>query len=369
VSHGKIKTSPGERPKATKSIKKRMGFANYIKICLYSSMESALDELLAGLKAVAETTRLRILFALSHGEFNVSELTYVLGQSQPRVSRHLKLMGEAGLLSRNKEGNWVLFRLRSEGLGGAVSRALVDMLPGRDPSLSDDVLRIEEVRRQRAEKAQAYFSANAAQWSKLRSLHVDEASVEQRILDLLGKQEFATLVDLGTGTGRVLELLSKQAATMFGIDSSREMLAIARANVERAGLKHTQLRQADIYALPLPDASADVVTIHQVLHFLDEPQKALLEARRILKPDGRMLVIDFAPHELEELREQHAHRRLGLSAEQMSVWFSRAGLTLEKHEVLDPPWLKDREGLTVSLWLVRPKTSSYQSVQKERVTS
>jgi ubiquinone/menaquinone biosynthesis C-methylase UbiE len=328
-----------------------------------------LDELLAGLKAAAETTRIRILFALSHGEFNVSELTHVLDQSQPRVSRHLKLMAEAGLLSRYKEGNWVLFRLRSEGLGGAVSRALVDMLPARESALAEDLRRIEQVRRQREEKAQAYFSANAAQWSKLRSLHVDEASVEHRMRELLGDDNIGTLVDLGTGTGRVLELLGPQSRDVFGIDASRDMLAIARANVERAGLRNAQLRQADIYALPLPDASADVVTIHQVLHFLDEPQKALTEARRILKPEGRLLIIDFAPHDLEELREQHAHRRLGLSSEQMSGWFARAGLALEKHEVLDPPWLKDREGLTVSFWLVRPKEVALSPMKKVRAIS
>jgi len=320
-----------------------------------------MDELLAGLKAIAETTRIRILFVLSHGELNVSELTYILGQSQPRVSRHLKLMAEAGLLSRNKEGNWVLFRLRGEGLGGALARALVDMLPGRDAVLGGDLARLEEVKRQREERAQDYFSANAENWSSLRSLHVDEASVEQAMQALAGAGPVGTLVDLGTGTGRVLELFGGKAQHLYGIDSSRDMLAIARANLERNGFRHAQLRQADIYALPLADAMCDLVTIHQVLHFLDEPQRALLEARRILKPSGKLLVVDFAPHELDELRELHAHRRLGVSAEQMTAWLARAGLQLSRHMVLDPPWLKSRKGLTVSLWLAEPKTSSNPS--------
>lgn len=313
-----------------------------------------MDELLAGLKAIAETTRIRILFVLSHGELNVSELTYVLGQSQPRVSRHLKLMAEAGLLSRNKEGNWVLFRLRGEGVGGALARSLVDMLPGKDAVLSGDLARLEEVRRQREEKAQAYFSANAAHWSNLRSLHVDEANVEQAMLQLVGAQDIGTLVDLGTGTGRVLELFGGVVRDLHGIDASREMLAIARANLEKHGFRRAELRQSDIYALPLADGMADLVTIHQVLHFLDEPQRALLEARRILRPGGKLLIVDFAPHELEELREEHAHRRLGISAEQMTAWFARAHLQLSRHLVLDPPWLKSRKGLTVSLWLAQP---------------
>lgn len=314
-----------------------------------------MEELLVGLKATAETTRVRILFVLSHGELNVSELTYVLGQSQPRVSRHLKLMTEAGLLTRHKEGNWVLFRLRNEGLGGALARALVDMLPVKDANLSGDLARLEEVRRQREERATAYFSANAAHWSDLRSLHVDERSVEQAMLDLAGHNTLETLVDLGTGTGRVLELFATRARNLHGIDSSRDMLAFARSHLEKLGLRHALLRQADIYALPLADNTADMVTIHQVLHFLDEPQKALLEARRILKPDGNLLIVDFAPHDLEDLRDHHAHRRLGISTEQMTAWFSRANLAMTHHQVLDPPWIKDQKGLTVSIWTAAPK--------------
>ncbi|MDE2383215.1 MAG: metalloregulator ArsR/SmtB family transcription factor [Alphaproteobacteria bacterium] len=310
-----------------------------------------MEELLAGLRAVAEITRLRILFALSHGEMNVTELTHVLGQSQPRVSRHLKLMTEAGLIAKHKEGNWVLFRQREEGRGGALARALVDMLPAHDAILAEDLQRLEEIRRQRQALAASYFAANAAEWQKLRSLHVQEDEVEAAILSMLDGAKFSSIVDLGTGTGRMLELLAPRGAQLWGIDQSRDMLAIARANIERAGLKNAQIRQADIYALPMADASADLITIHQVLHFLDDPQRALLEARRILKPGGQILMVDFAPHELEELRTAHAHRRLGISAEQMSGFLARAGLVQREHKVLPPPWLKSGAGLTVSLWL------------------
>jgi ubiquinone/menaquinone biosynthesis C-methylase UbiE len=317
-----------------------------------------MDELLAGLKAVAETTRIRILFVLSHGELNVTELTYILGQSQPRVSRHLKLMAESGLISRHKEGNWVLFRLREEGRSGALARALVDMLPGKDQLLSGDLARLDEIRRQRHDTAAAYFSSNASDWAKLRSFHVHEADVENAMLGLLGEAKFKNVVDLGTGTGRVLELLSTRATHLYGLDMSREMLAIARANLERQNLRHAQVRQSDIYTLPFTDGFADLVTIHQVLHFLDEPQRALFEARRILSAHGRLLIVDFAPHDLEELRSEHAHRRLGISSEQMAGWLARAGLELMRHDVLPPPWLKSRKGLTVSLWLAKAKPDS-----------
>jgi ubiquinone/menaquinone biosynthesis C-methylase UbiE len=319
-----------------------------------------MDELLAGLKAVAETTRLRVLFALSHGELNVSELTHVLQQSQPRVSRHLRLMAEAGLISRHKEGNWVLFRLREEGRSGALAKSLVNLLPSGDSLLVSDFTRLEDVRRQRSETASAYFNASAPNWATLRSLHVLESDVETAMLSLLGGEKFKSIVDLGTGTGRVLELLSSSALNLYGLDTNREMLAIARANIERLNLRNAQVRQADIYTLPFADGFADLVTIHQVLHFLDDPQRALLEARRILSPQGRMVIVDFAPHDLEELRTSHAHRRLGISSEHMMTWLNRAGLEVVKHEVLPPPWLKSRKGLTVSVWLAANQAEKLQ---------
>ena len=310
-----------------------------------------MDQLLVGLRAAAETTRVRILFVLSHGEFNVSELTQILGQSQPRVSRHLKLMAEAGLLARHKEGNWVLFRLREEDLGGALARAIVDLLPGADALLTRDLARLEDIRNQRAETAARYFRNNAAQWEKLRSLHVREEDVESAMRRIAGQAPVKLHVDLGTGTGGVLRTFAHLAKQSIGIDQSREMLAIARANLEREGLRHVQIRHGDIYALPFANDAADLVTIHQVLHYLDDPGRALAEAVRILKPGGRLLVADFAPHELEALRSDHAHRRLGIAAEHMTGWLQRAGARQVQHEVLPPPWRKDETGLTVSIWL------------------
>src|SRR6185295_1010034 len=209
-----------------------------------------MEELLAGLRAIAETTRLRLLFVLSHGEFNVSELTQILGQSQPRVSRHLKLMTEAGLLSRYKEGSWVLFRLREQAMGGALARAIVDLLPGADILLASDLARLEEIRHQRAEAPAAYFAKNAANWEKLRSLHVREEDVEAAMLRIAGTQAIDTYLDLGTGTGRILRLFAPHADQAIGIDASREMLAVARANLDSSRLRRTQVRHGDIYALP-----------------------------------------------------------------------------------------------------------------------
>ena len=312
-----------------------------------------MDELLSGLRAAAEATRVRILFILSHGEANVSELTQILGQSQPRVSRHLKLMAEAGLISRHKEGNWVLFRLREEDMGGALARSIVDLLPGADPVLAGDLARLEDIRAKRAEAAAQYFRDNAARWEQLRSLHVREEDVEHAMVRLAGRQAIKLHVDLGTGTGAVLRRFSSRAQQSIGIDSSRDMLAMARVNLEAAGIRNSQVRHGEIYALPFPDGFSDFVTIHQVLHFLEDPVRALGEAARILSPGGRLMIVDFAPHDVDELRTAHAHRRLGVAAENMAQWLHRAGLNLMQHDVLPPPWRKDGTGLTVSLWLAQ----------------
>jgi ubiquinone/menaquinone biosynthesis C-methylase UbiE/DNA-binding transcriptional ArsR family regulator len=329
-----------------------------------------MDELLAGLRGIAETTRLRIVFVLSHGEFNVSELTQILGQSQPRISRHLKLMAESGLLTRHKEGSWVIFRLRDEGAGGALARTVAELLPAGDSILSADAARLEEVRQARAERAAAFFRANAANWENLRSLHIREEEVESAMQRLVGRGPLGTHLDLGTGTGRVLKLFAPQTAQGVGVDSSREMLAIARASIEDARMRHLQMRHGDIFALPFSNAYADFITIHQVLHYLDEPGRALAEAARVLKPGGRLVIVDFAPHELEQLREEQAHRRLGIAGEQMIGWLRRAGLDLVSQQVLPPPWRNGEEGLTVSIWLAQaPGEASIQAAAQTAARS
>jgi ubiquinone/menaquinone biosynthesis C-methylase UbiE/DNA-binding transcriptional ArsR family regulator len=318
-------------------------------------MNSPLDEILASLKAAAEITRLRILHVLSLGELNVSELMAILGQSQPRVSRHLKILVEAGLITRHKEANWVLFRLQQNGRNGTktseLAKTLVGLLPASAEILLSDSRSFEAIRRQRAALALTYFSENATDWERLRTYHIDEKHVEQAMLSLAGNQQVECLADLGTGTGRMLELFQNHAATMIGLDQSREMLAIARAMLEQKSLKQAQVRLGDIYALPLDDHTADIAVIHQVLHFLAEPQQAISEAARILKPKGRVLIADFAPHEVEELRQHHAHRRLGIASADMKSWLATAGLALSRTETLAPPPSKSGTGLTVTLWL------------------
>ena len=302
------------------------------------------------LKAVAEPTRLRVLVLLAQGELNVKDLTRVLGQSQPRISRHLKLLAEAGLVERAPEGSWVYFRLAEEGRGRDVARQILQGVDQADPVLVRDRRRAETLQSERQEAAQGYFQSNAADWDKIRALHVAEADVEAAVSSALGAGPFDLLVDLGTGTGRMLELFAPRFRRGIGLDLSPAMLAYARAKLERAGLTHAQVRQGDIYDLPLSDQTADAVVMHQVLHFLSDPQRAIREAARVLAPGGRLLIVDFAPHQLEFLRDQYAHERLGFGRAQMRQWLEDCGLAVSESGQLPPP---DDAGdkLTVSLWL------------------
>ncbi|MCE2509940.1 MAG: metalloregulator ArsR/SmtB family transcription factor [Alphaproteobacteria bacterium] len=319
-------------------------------------------QLLAGLHAAAEPTRLRLLALCAAGELTVSELTRILGQSQPRVSRHLKLLTEAGLLERFREGSWTFYRLAADGEGAALAREIVARLTP-DTELRRDRDRFAQVKRARARVAADYFRQNAAEWERLRSLHVSETEVEEAMLALglrgLGKAQRQNLLDIGTGTGRVLELFAPHFDRALGIDLSREMLAIARANLERAGLAHGQVRQADMYQLPLADRAFDLVTIHQVLHYADRPADAIREAARVLKPNGRLLIVDFAPHGEEALRKEHAHRRLGFRNEEIQAWLKSARLK--------PGLQKTLPGrpLTVVLW--RATQPAEAGAQEEKV--
>jgi len=305
------------------------------------------------LKAAAESSRLRILLLLARGDLTVTDLTEILGQSQPRVSRHLKLLMEAELIERYQEGSWAYFRLSDaeaarEFLGGVVGR-----VNPADATVERDLERLAAVKRRRQERAADYFSANAASWDQIRSLHVPDDAVETAMLELVGDRPFQTMLDLGTGTGRLLELFSPLYRRGVGIDLSREMLAVARANLDHAGIAHAQVRQGDLFAPPVERDAFDLVTMHQVLHYLEEPGHAIREAARLLRPAGRLVIVDFASHGHEFLRDEHAHVRLGFTDRQMADWLDEAGLDLEAERSFDPA--SRASGLTVRLWLARDR--------------
>jgi ubiquinone/menaquinone biosynthesis C-methylase UbiE len=302
------------------------------------------------LKAAGEATRLRILALLVEAELTVTELTEILRQSQPRLSRHLRLLAEAGLVQRFREGSWAFFRLGERGGAADLAHALVGRLNPEDPTVLRDRERLTAVRAARAAAAQNYFRRHAAEWDRIRRLHVADAAVEDAIRAALADKPIRSLLDLGTGTGRMLELFGHDIERGLGLDLSLDMLALARARLDRAGLKYCSVRHGDIYDLALPRDSFDVVIIHQVLHFLDDSARAIAEAARVLRPGGRLLVVDFAPHDLEFLREDHAHRRLGFAPEAIAQWLEASGLEVLRQQTL-PPGPQGK--IAVSLWLAR----------------
>ena len=295
-------------------------------------------------RALGDPTRLRILALLRSMELSVGELAQVLGQSQPRVSRHVKILVDAELAERRKEGSWVFVALGDRDAVEPVMAAL-DRWTAEppDPWVVADVARLAAVRADRAASAAAWFEDHAGEWDAIRSLHVADSEIEEAMTGVIGEGHLGTLIDIGTGTGRMLELFGDRADAALGIDRSSEMLRLARAKLH--GRANTELRQADLYALPMGDGAADIAILHHVLHFAQQPGAAIAEAARVLGPGGRLLIADFAPHDREELRQKAAHSRLGFADEQIAGWFGPAGLTLAQTETL--------EGgeLTVKLWL------------------
>jgi ubiquinone/menaquinone biosynthesis C-methylase UbiE len=324
----------------------------------------SMDEIVEIVRAIGEPTRLRIMALLAHGEMAAGEMSTVLNQSQPRVSRHLKLLTEAGLIERRPEGAWVFFKVSDSGSAGPIASAILSQLPTRDFVLSRDIERLGQIQAQREQQAQAYFESAAVEWETLRKLHQPDDAVESELSSTVGDQQFEFHVDLGSGTGRMLELFAGRAKRAEGIDSSRKMLALARARFDGGPSTALSVRQGDILALPYGDKAADLVTIHQVLHYLREPNLAIAEASRVLAVGGTLLIADFAPHSFEELREQHAHRRLGFTDQEVTNWCKQAGLSVISATRVAPASTED--GLAVTIWKATKTATSASANSRSR---
>jgi ArsR family transcriptional regulator len=299
------------------------------------------------LRAAGEPTRARILALLARAELSVGELVQILDQSQPRLSRHLKFLTSAGLVERLPEGAWVFYRLPVSGQARELVDTLNASIDPEDGVLKRDAARLEEIKTVRTEAAQSYFSRVAEEWDELRALHYSEPEIEQAVLAAAGPGPFDLAIDFGTGTGRMLSLIAPRAKRAEGIDLSHQMLTVARANLEKARAANASVRHGDAKAAPFADASANLVVIHQVLHFLDDPGRAIAEAARVLKPGGRLVVVDFAPHALEYLRDRHAHRHLGVAEADLERWAAKAGLEVGAIKRFQAP---GKEGVAVMVW-------------------
>lgn len=312
------------------------------------------------LRALSEPTRLRIMRLLAHMELAVGELAQVLGQSQPRVSRHIRILCDAGLAERRKEGSWVFLRSAVNEHGplsmGSVAAQLLTLAEREDAQFcarcAEDRRHLAAIRAAREANAQAYFARHAEEWDTLRSLHGADEPVEAALLDTLGREPLGALLDVGTGTGRMAELLSPGAGQVTALDKSPEMLRIARARLQTLPAGKIDLVQGDFTALPFARAAFDTVLFHQVLHYAQDPGAVLAEAARVLRPGGRIAVVDLAAHNREELRERHAHARLGFADEQMLALLASAGL------VPAAPAALPGDPLTVKIWTARRESAT-----------
>ena len=306
-------------------------------------------------RALADPTRLRILRLLGSMELAVGEVAQVLGQSQPRVSRHIAILCDAGLAERRREGSWTFVRgvtatAEAPTLGGAATRML-DEAEAVDTDFgalcAADRTRLAEIREMREAEAQTYFARHAHDWDELRRLHSSDEAIEEALGAALGDAPLGRLLDIGTGTGRMAELFAERADHIVALDKSLAMLRVARAKLQNLPAERVELVQGDFASLPFAPASFDTVLFHQVLHFAQTPRSALAEAARVTRPGGRIAIVDFAAHQNEELRERHAHARLGFADDQM------AGLLADTGFAADSPTALDDGELVVKIWIAR----------------
>ncbi len=313
-----------------------------------------MDHIVRAMRAIAEPTRMRILCVLGRGELTVSELTRILGQSQPRVSRHVGLLVDAGCIERLPEGTWVFLRLVSDNAISDLVGAAIAAVPADDRTTGRDAERLDLVNAERATNAARYFRESAADWDQIRSLYLAEDEVEQALLAAIGDGPFERMLDIGTGSGRILEILSDRIEQGLGIDLSHEMLNLARSKLQ--GKPNCKVQQADLFSLPVAATSQDLVTLHLVLHHLANPEAALIEAARVLKPGGTLALVDFAPHQYEFLRDKHAHRRLGFTNQEIDGWLQSAGLKVRECQALAPVDRPEGQpSLTVKVWTAQHK--------------
>ena len=301
-----------------------------------------MEDLLAALRAAAEPTRLRLLALAARGSFYVTELCEILGQSQPRLSRHLKLMTDAGLLERIPEGANVWYALPA-GARGDLARDLAARLPSDDALLAADRREAARVVAERARAASESFRKQGVDWDEIRALDLPAEMVEKTLLEHLPDVGLGRMVDIGTGTGRMLELLASRIESGTGIDASKAMLALARARLAREGLGHCGVRQADMYRLPLADSSCDLALMQMVLHYAEDPEGAIAEAARVLRPGGRLLVIDLLAHTRQEIVQRFAHRWPGFGRDSVEKMLIANGLR-------PGPMLTVKAALPVAIW-------------------
>jgi len=303
-----------------------------------------LDRLVQVLKSIADESRIRLLILCAQGEFTVSELVQVLGQSQPRVSRHLRILCDAGILKRTRQGSWVFYRSVKGGPESEFVPLLKSFITESEPVLKLDRKRLEHLKKERSRVAAQFFQKTASEWDNIRTHYVEDIQVESALQQCVSDVKPNSLLDIGTGTGRILKVLGPYVQDAEGIDFSHEMLNLARINLDHPSLEHCRVRHGDMYRLPYQEHSFNFITIHHVLHFANQPLEVLKEAGRVLKNKGQIAIVDFYSHEREEFRTKYHHHRLGFSDDEIKNWLDQIGLSMQ------PPIRIDGDPMEVVIW-------------------
>ncbi len=311
------------------------------------------QDLIAIYKALGEETRLRIVCLLRNRELSVSDLTSLLHQSQPCISNHLKLLYEQGIVKRYQEGSYAYFRLTSDRQLIRLINAGLERLDFLyDPVLRDDVNHYRELMDVQAEKSITFFAEIAEKWNKIRILTIPAKQEEEFLYEKLKDVIVGNFIDLGTGTGRMLKIFSENYKNGVGIDWSHNMLNVARACLHQNQINHAYVCQGNIYNLTFDDFLADCVISHQVLHYLSTPHKVFKQVAQLLKPGGKFVIVDFAPHNSEFLLKNYAHQRLGFSDEIIQEWLSLNDFQLkETHSLVPDPDTAEKQKITLKIWV------------------
>jgi ubiquinone/menaquinone biosynthesis C-methylase UbiE len=280
---------------------------------------------LSTLKALADPVRLRLVAILAHGELTVQELTEILRMGQSRISRHLKILCDAGVLTAKRQGTWGYYRLAGGNAFFADLRPLLEEQLGELPGRQDDLEGLTRILDERRRRTREFFDAHARQWDVLAREVLPTAPYRATLLAAVPSG--GCLVEVGVGTGKLLAELRQRAATVIGIDNSAPMLEEAGRQVVLDGLADIDLRLGDMAHLPVPDNGADTAVLNMVLHHAPQPLSVLAEVRRVLRPTGTLIIADFCRHEAEWARERLADQWLGFEVNELSAWLRQAGFS------------------------------------------
>ena len=292
-------------------------------------MWKSYDDYIDALRAISEPTRFRLTRLCAQGELTVSELMRIVGQSQPRVSRHLKLLQDAGVLESFREQHWVFYRVAQNSPSQQLVSDLLQHLPADDDLMDFDQTRLNELRDARAKLSEEFVETEVPDWLRLHEYHGDELRFGDAVRDALAGREVGHLLDIATGTGRMLKIAGPLAESGVGIDLSKKMVMVARNALAEADLPHLTVRQEDMYQMRFPARHFDTVTIDQVLYFASNPDALIREATRVLKPSGRLLLVAFT-----EAANAKTPPAVSIAISDIRSWLEDAGLKIVTTNVL-----------------------------------